>query len=254
MSAKSFWTKQNYIPELSVIEHIILWMNVGCSLIFFIVQLSFGQWSNVSTWLSFIASIISIFAVMAGTKKRILCPFLGIVASAFLIALAWIQHVYGSMIMYGLNIIIQVWSFISWYRSSKNKITISPKVIKWWIALLYLLFFVGLTALFTWVESLEGFVWFWSGHQTKTIQILPIRIFDSANLMFTIACFIPMIKRYDKVWYAYIISDLAICLLWLTKGIVEPSSFSNWTMFVSGLCMTVTCFLGLFNWKKSQKK
>lgn len=254
MSFTTFVKNQNYIPELSVVEHIILWLNVACSLAFFIAQLSMGDFANPSLYLSFVASFISIFAVMAGAKKKIICPFLGIVASIFLIALAWFQHVYGSLIMYGINIVMQIWSFVTWYKSSKNKINIQPKDVKWWIALLYLLIFVGLTALFTWVESIPGFVHFWSGNPQAVPEELSIRIFDSANLMFTLACFIPMVKRYDKVWYTYIISDLAICCLWLTKGILAPTVFTNWTMFISGLCMTITCFLGLINWQKSKIK
>lgn len=254
MKAKTFLAKQNYIFELSILEHVILWLNVGTSLIFFIVQLGLGYWNLAKTWLAFIASIISIFASMAGAKKRIICPFLGIVASIFLIVLAWTYHLYGSMIMYSLNIIIQIWSLITWYRSSKNKITIEPKEISWWVTLIYLLFFAGLTALFTWVESIPEFVHFWSGDPTLEPEALQVRIFDSANLMFTLSCFLPMIKRYDKVWYCYILSDLAITLLWLTKSIQNPGLFDNWTMVVSGLCMTATCFLGLFNWMKAKKQ
>lgn len=254
MKAKTFLAQQNYISELSILEHVILWLNVGTSFIFFLVQLGLGYWNMPETWLAFVASIISIFASMAGAKKRILCPFLGIVASIFLIALAWLKHMYGSMIMYSLNIVIQIWSLITWYRSSKNKISIEPKEISWWVTLIYLLAFVGLSALFTWVEQVPGFAQFWSGNPDAEPEALPIRIFDSANLMFTISCFLPMVKRYDKVWYCYILSDLAISFLWLTKSIQDPGIFDNWTMVVSGLCMTATCFLGLFNWMKTKKQ
>lgn len=259
MSAKTFLSKQNYLKELTILEHILLWLNVITSLVFFIIPLCWGKWAEAKTWLACISSILSIFAVMGCAKERVIGPFFGFVASILLIALAWINHAYGSMIMYCINIIIQGGSVIAWSRASKDKVSIAPKHVKTWITIIYLAVFVGLTGLFAWVEGLPGFVEFWSGGSQTIPESWPVRIFDSAILMFTIAGLVPMFKRYDLSWYTYIFANTAICLLWLTKGIEAIQSgtgnqFDCWTMFFSGLCMTAVDFIGLFNWRRSIKR
>lgn len=255
---RDFISKQDYIKALTIPEHIILWINVAASLVFLIIQLAVLKlYANWTTWIAFFASVISIFAVMAGAKQRVICPFLGIIASVFLITIAWYNHLYGSTIMYGFNIIMQVTSFIIWYKESKNKICIEPRHAKWWACLIYIAIFIGLTALFTWIEGISGFAKFWSGNDQAVPESLHIRIFDSAVLMFTVAGFLPMIKKYDQVWWVYIICDVSIAILWLLKGIenTDPdNAYQIWSTFTSGVCMTATCVIGIINWKRSLRR
>lgn len=248
-----FVSKQNYISELSIPEHIILWLNVALSISFFITQMvlskvdkPYAQWT---TWLTLIATILSVFSVMAGAKQRILCPFLGIISSIFLTLVAWGNQLPGSMIMYGYNIIMQTIVFIAWFRSSKNKVSIEPKQLKLWIVVLYIIGFFGLTALFAWVETLDGFSQFWFNDKPLA---LPICIFDAMVLMFTIAALWPMVKKYDFVWWVYIICDIAIATTWALKATLVPGQdqFNCWSMFVSGISMGATCVLGIINWRK----
>lgn len=250
-----FVSKQNYICELSIVEHVVLWLNVALSLTFFIVQMilsketkPYAQWT---TWLTLVATITSIFAVMAGTKQKIICPFLGIVSSILLIFVAWGNKLPGSMIMYGFNIIMQTTIVIIWYKTSKNKITIEPTQLKWWIAALYIIGFFGLSALFAWLEGQDWFYSFW--FNTNGAMPLPIRIFDAIVLMFTVAAFFPMVKKCDFVWWVYIICDVAIATTWALKATMvnDTDVFNCWSMFVSGLTMTATCILGIINWRKS---
>lgn len=250
-----FVSRQNYIKELSIPEHIILWMNVVLSATFFIVQLAvFHNYDQWPAWLTFIASITSIFSVMAGAKQRILCPFLGIVSSIMLCAIAWNSNLFGTMIMQGFNIVMQAITLAIWIRTSKDKVSIKPKHLQWWIVLIYIAFFIGLSFLFAWIQHFDWFFKFWSGGKQETENPLYLRVFDSMVLMFTVAAAWPMFKKYDFVWWVYIIADVAIAATWVTHGIVdaEPATqFNDWTMLVSGLCMTATCVLGIINWRKS---
>ncbi|XQP55219.1 MAG: nicotinamide mononucleotide transporter family protein [Mycoplasmoidaceae bacterium] len=250
-----FVAKQNYIKELSIAEHIILWLNVVLSLSFFIVQLAaFHNYDKWPTWLTFAATITSIFSVMAGAKRRILCPFLGIVSSIMLCAIAWYSSLYGTMIMHGFNIIMQTITLVIWYKGSKNKVSIEPKHLQWWIVVIYIVGFVGLSILFAWIQKFDWFYSFWSGGKQTQANPWYLRLFDSMVLMFTIAAAFPMFKKYDFVWWVYIIADVAIASTWITHGLVDAQpadQFNDWSMLVSGLSMTATCVLGIINWRKS---
>lgn len=253
-----FVSKQNYIKELSIVEHIILWLNVTLSVTFFIVQMilssadkPYAQWT---TWLTLISTVMSVFSVMAGAKQRILCPFLGIICSILLIFVAWGNQLPGSMIMYGFNIIMQTVVLINWYRTSKNKVSIEPTQLKLWAVILYVLGFFALTALFAWIEGFQSFNRFWFHTDDKPMPLV-IRIFDALVLMFTVAAFLPMMKKYDFVWWVYIICDAGIATTWALKAslLSDQNTFNCWSMFVSGLSMCATCILGIINWRKSLK-
>lgn len=252
-----FVAKQNYIKELSIAEHIILWLNIGLSLTFFIVQMVLSQaskpYAQWTTWLTLVATILSVFSVMAGAKQRILCPFLGIISSIILIFVAWGNHLPGSMIMYGYNIVMQTVVFIIWVKTSKDKKTIQPTQLKLWMVIIYIIGFFGLTALFAWIETIPAFSQFW--FKAKPLPLV-ICVFDAMVLMFTLAALVPMIKKYDFVWWVYIICDIAIAMTWALKATILPGQdkFNCWSMFISGLSMTATCILGIINWKKSLRK
>ena len=256
-----FVKKQNYIPELTIAEHIILWLNVALSLSFFIVQLACWpgdkKYADWATWLTLISTITSIFSVMAGAKQRILCPFLGIISSIMLMAIAWHNKLFGSMIMYGFNIIMQTITLVIWYRGSSNKVSIEPKHLQLWIVIIYIIGFIGLSFLFAWIQHFDWFYTFWYGGQQEQASPFHLRMFDAMVLMFTIAAAFPMFKKYDFVWWVYIITDVAIASTWISKGITEVNpgnQFNCWSMLASGLCMTATCILGMINWRKSLKK
>lgn len=252
-----FVSKQNYIKELSIAEHIILWLNVALSISLFIAQMvlskddkPYAQWT---TWLTLISTVMSVFSVMAGAKQRILCPFLGIICSILLVAVAFGNRLSGSMIMYIFNAVMQTIVFIIWFRSSKNKITIQPVQFKLWFVIIYIIGFIGLSALFAWIEGIDAFSQWWFD---KAPLPLPIRVFDAAALMFTVAACFPMLKKCDFVWWIYIICDIAIAMTWALKAsmIADENIFNAWSMFVSGLSMCATCVLGIINWRKSLKK
>lgn len=254
-----FVAKQNYIRELSIVEHIILWLNVALSITFFIVQMVITRdekpYANWVTWLTLISTIGSVFSVMAGAKQRILCPFLGIICSIILIFVAWGNGLPGSMIMYGFNIIMQTICFINWIRTSKNKVSIEPTKIKTWIVIVYIIGFFALTALFAWVETIPAFYNFWFGGTVTEQLPIPVCVFDAMVLMFTVAAFFPMIKKCDFVWLIYIICDAAIAVTWALKASLIPgqNTFNAWSMFISGLTMMATCVLGIINWRRSLK-
>lgn len=249
-----FVAKQNYIKELSIPEHIILWTNVVLSLTFFIVQLAwlhtYDQWP---TWLSFLASVISIFAVMGGAKQRIICPFLGMIASILLAIIAVHNRLFGTLITYCFNFAMQLTTLIIWYRVSNNKVSIQPKHWKWWWVLIYIVGFIALSLLFAWIETFPNFQEWWFNGEKQPLHLL---VFDSMLLMFTIAAAFPLFKRYDFVWITYIIADAAMAAMWITKGVTHTDvadQFNDWTMLVCGLSMLATCIVGLINWMKTSK-
>ena len=256
---KSFIKNQNYIKELTITEHIVLWLNVFLSVLFLVLQLilikdAYKQWTM---WLTSLVTIGSIFSVMAGAKKRALCPLLGVICSVILAAIAWKANLYGSMIMYVINIIVQACSLYTWIKGTNNKGVISPKKLKLWIVIVYIIGFIVLSGLFAWMEGQSWFYKFWSGGSQTEAYKLPIRIFDAATLMFTIATFLPMVKKYDWVWYIYIIEDICIMLTWIMKISLMKLSFAELfqaiTMAISAISMTATCVLGIINWKKQKR-
>ena len=163
------------------------------------------------------------------------------------------------MIMYGCNIVIQTWSLIAWIKNqNKNrKGIVQPSKTRWWIILIYILIVAGITVGFAFIEGIEGFYKFWSGGSVTEQQPFIMRLFDATNLIFTLACVFPMIKRYNWVWITYIICDIGIAGTWICKAILDSHSlvqqFQCWTMVVSGLGMLATCIVGLFNWNKALK-
>lgn len=198
-------------------------------------------------------TILSIFSVLAGVKKRILCPFLGIICSIGLILVAWYNKIYGNMIMYGVNIIINGFTLFTWLKTSDNKIDIKPRDAKCWHCIIYFIILLGLSILFTWIQSFEWFYRFW-GNWQKEASPLWIRFFDSCTLIFTIGCFIPMIKRYKQVWYVYLIVDIALLITWLLTitmtNVPKDVFLTGLSMIVSSISMLITNIFGILNWSK----
>lgn len=256
--SKSFLAKQNFIKELTIPEHIILWLNVLLSFSFFIVQLAwlkaYSQWS---TWLAFFATVISIFAVMAGAKQRIICPFLGIIGSILLIFINWNARNYLMMVMYVLNIGMQTWSLIVWLKDSKDKISIKPSHAKWWIISIYLVVLACFIVFFSWMDGQRWWIEFWTFGKKAVIQpSMAERIFDACALVFMVGCLYPQLKKYDQVWYVYILNDISMLIQWCLKASNARNSvdlFNALTMIASTVCMTAVCILGIISWKKSIK-
>lgn len=258
---KNFLSKQNFIPELKLSEHIILWSNVVISIILFLIQMIMitpkDTFEIIISCITCIMTILSIFSVMAGVKKRILCPFLGIVCSLGLVFVSWYNRLYGNMIMYIINIVINTFTLIVWFKSSENKINIEPKQATWWICIIYFLFFLSLSVLFTWIQGFEWFYKFWDEKQKEPF-ILWIRFFDSCTLIFTLGCFLPMIKRYKQVWYVYIIIDTSLLLTYLLKITIYDFSekaklLNDLSIIASSISMLITTIFGILNWSKKSK-
>lgn len=258
---KNFLSKQNFIPELKLSEHIILWTNVVISIIFFLIQMIMFTPKDtlgiIIGCITCIMTILSIFSVMAGVKKRILCPFLGIVCSLGLVFVAWYNGLYGNMIMYTINIVINTSTLIVWFKSSENKINIEPKQAIWWICIIYFLFFLSLSVLFTWIQGFEWFYKFWNNKNQDGPSSLWIRFFDSCTLIFTLGCFLPMIKRYKQVWYVYIIIDTSLLITWILKITIDDFSkatlLNGLSMIASSISMLITTIFGILNWSKKSK-
>lgn len=259
---KSFVSKQNFIKELNVVEHIILWCGCAICLTCFITEVVLFKEAikNWVTWLTMISSILSIAFLFAGSKKRIICPIFGLIGAIFLFAISWQKHLYGFVIMQTCNIITQTVTMITWSRSSTDKGTIEPKRLKTWVSIVYVSCFIGLAFLFAWIESLEAFYKFWSGGTQTEPKSYPIRLFESLSLMFIIAGFFPMIKGYSLIWWLYAVSDITMATTWVLNAISLSGSgltaevFNCWSTFASNICMLSTCCVSIYNWRKSNSK
>lgn len=252
----NFFKTQNYIKELSVVEHIILWLNVALSLAFFIASLAVNKQAvkDWTVWVACLTSIGSIFSVMAGVKKRPLCPLLGIICSVLLIAVAWKNHLYGNMIMYGVNVVIQSVSLATWMKDSKQTGKITPKAFPTWAIIVYLIGFAILAGLFAWMEGFDWFYGFWSGGSQTEPNPVVVNIFDAITLMFILSTCLPMIKKYDWVWYTYMINDIGLMGVWIAKIVYGASNpLQCATMVTSATFMLITNILGILNWRKSKK-
>ncbi len=255
-SFANFVKKQNFIKDLSPIEHIFLWTGCGICLIIFIVEVSLFKESasNWTTWFTLFSSILLIMFIYAGSQKRVICPLLGIIAGAFLLSVSWKQHLYGLMIMQCINIIIRIISLIMWKRNAKDTGKIKPKEIKWWIAIIYIAVFVGLSFLWAWMEQFDWFYKFWSGGSQTEPKPYPIRIFESLSLMFVIANIVPMIKGFKFTWWLYLLCDASTAITWALTATMSqysgltPEIFNCWSSFASYICMMASCSLAIINW------
>lgn len=253
---KNFVVQQNFIKELNIREHLILWLGCLVCLACFVAQVILFKSAikNWVTWFTLISSIFSIMFIFAGSKKRIICPILGLIGAVFLMAVSWQKHLYGFVIMQACNIITQTVTLITWSRSSANKITIEPREMKLWISIIYVLFFIGLAFIFAWVESLEGFYGFWSGWTQKEPKPYVIRLFESLSLMFIVAGFYPMIRGYTIIWWMYAAGDITMAITWVLTALtlfgsgLTPDVFNCWSTFTSNICMLISCFVPIYNW------
>ncbi len=265
MKAKSFSDfvkKQNFIKDLSLIEHIFLWTGCGICLTIFIIELCLfpSEASDWITWLTLFSSILLIMFIYAGSQKRIICPLLGIVAASFLLAISWKKNLYGLMIMQGVNIITRIVSLIMWKHSANDEGKIKPKEFKWWIVVIYITIFVGLSFLWAWMEQFDWFYKFWSGGSQTEPKPYFITIFESLSLMFVLANIVPMIKGYQFTWWLYILCDASTAITWALTATTgqysgfTPEAFNCWSTFASYICMMASCSLAIINWYRPVKK
>lgn len=263
MKAKSFSDfvkKQNFIKELSTIEHIFLWIGCAICLIIFITQVSLFHEAATDwiTWLTLFSSVLLIMFIYAGSQKRVICPLLGIIAAAFLLAISWKRNLYGLMLMQGLNIITRIISLIMWKVNAKDTGKIKPKEVKLWIFLVYVAIFIGLSFLWAWMEKFDWFYKFWSGGSQTEPKSYPIRLFESLSLMFVLANIVPMIKGYQFIWWLYIMCDACTAMTWAlmatTQKLPTAQMFNCWSSFASYICMMSSCVLAIVNWYKPIKK
>lgn len=257
-----FVKKQNFIKELKLYEHIILWTTCVLSLAFFITQLvlfkdAITDWT---IWLTMFASISSIMFLISGSKKKIICPIIGLIGAIFLFATSWERHLFGFVIMQGCNIATQIVTLIFWVKHSENKSTIKPKRLPLWFVLVYTAIFVGLSFAFAWMEGQDWFYKFWSGDPHAISQPYSIRIFESLSLMLIVGTFFPMIKGYSLTWWLYAMCDVTMAITWLLRALTSaegglvPEVFNCWSTFASNICMLVTCVIPILNWRKKVGK
>ena len=265
MKAKSFSDfakKQNFFKDMSKLEHIFFWTGCSICLIIFIVQVSLFHeaLTNWITWLTLFSSILLIMFIYAGSQKRVICPLLGIIAGAFLLAISWKQNLYGLMLMQGCNIITRIITLIMWTHNSNEVGKIKPKEVKPWIVLLYVTIFIGLSFLWAWMEKFEWFYKFWSGGSQMEPKSYPIRLFESLSLMFVLANIVPMIKGYKFIWWLYIACDATTAITWALTATtgqfspLSPEAFNCWSTFASYICMMSSCVLAIVSWYRPAKK
>lgn len=239
---------------------------LGINLLVTIALLIYGSYtakqdSNYWTiWVAFFGNIFNILSVILATKKRVICFFWGILAVIAFGAISLNQKAFGNMILYwAFYIPAQVVAWILWYKASENKIEIKPTKIKWWQIIIAIIFIVGFTSLFTYIETLKSFQKFWFGSSNNN-YIFMRYVLDSTILVSSLAMTGFAWLRFRERWVLSIFIDTIQTCFWIMLALgvdqkpkADPVS-ANWIMAISSLTMLVAAIYGTYNWYKRQNK
>jgi len=251
--SKKFWVEQNFFKLFTLPEHIVVWLSLAITVGIFIYNVILHP-AKQSTYLSFVGSVLNIFAAASIIKKKSIFPLIALVASLVLVPLAWIERTYAIMYMYEVNVITMTVSLITWLRHSDKHANIKPRSVKWWQSLIYCIILAGLIALFTWVESLQSYQDWMSGKPHAEIPPLHFLIFDSASLMITVGEIIPLILRLKNIFPMYIAGNVVQIATWISKLVISPVNLNAWMMLINTFVFLAMNILGIINWNKENER
>lgn len=250
---------QIFIKSLTKFEICILLVILVVSIIFSVLNIFFGESRELwEPYLALFAMLCSIASCIFAAKKMILTFPIGIIGSIFMIPVYYIQNLIGLMIMHIFNCFMQIILWITWYKASDNKINIKPKKATALMCIIYFLCLCVCTAIFTYIETFPWFQNFWTrktdGVMELNVSVESINVaklvFDAGSLIFTIGVFYPLIKKYNQVWWLYLLIDLFGLIVWTIKlcnG--EARNFTAWFMIIKILSMTSLSLVSMHNWK-----
>jgi nicotinamide mononucleotide transporter PnuC len=191
----------------------------------------------------------------------VICFFWGILTVIAFGAISFNNKAFGNTISYwGFYIPAQIIAWILWYRASDDKVEIKPTVIKWWGIVIAAITSVGVIALFTWIETLNGFQSFWYGDKTNTKYTLFRCVLDSSIFILPITLSVFAWLRFRERWVLSIFIDSIQTIFWilLATGYDQkpkgPEVNANWIMMISSLTMLITAIYGTYNWYKHSTK
>lgn len=206
-------------------------------------------------YIAIFANILSILSCIFAAKKMILVFPTGIICSCFMIPINYVQRKFGLTIMSGFDIIMQIVLWIIWYKTSDNKIDIKPKKASVLVCIIYFISLCICTGVLTYVESFEWFQKFWengSAYDTSPQDVAQM-FFDAGVLIFTIGVFYPLIKKYNQVWWLYLLMDVFGIIVWSLELVTEPTNnVTAWFMITNSLSMTSLALVSMRNWKTTQ--
>ena len=249
-----------FFKSLSKFEWSILTINLIIGITLSILNIFLKN--NEHFWMPYIALFATIFSIIScifAAKKMILAFPTGIMGSCCMIPINYFSGLFGLMIMYAFNIVMQIILWIIWYRSSHNKISIEPKQTTWFVCIIYLVTLCLLTGILAYIETFSWFQSFWNKDNVNstTINLTSIKIikiiFDAAGLIFTMGVFYPLIKKYNQVWWLYLMIDCFSLIVWIINVCENPKNFTNWFMIINALSMTSLSLVSMKNWKVKQE-
>lgn len=246
---------QVFIKSLTKFEICVLITNLVVGITLSVLNIFYGN--NKNTWTPYLALFAMLFSIIScifAAKKMILAFPTGIIGSIFMVPINYVNGLIGLMIMYIFNCIMQIILWIVWYKTSDNKIDIKSKKASTLKCAIYFLCLCICTAFFTYIETFEWFQNFWcqDPQQEKSLGIIDVTklVFDAGTLIFTIGVFYPLIKKYNQIWWLYLLIDLFTFIVWTInlcqKGV---NDFTAWFMIINTLSMTSLSLVSLHNWK-----
>lgn len=247
---------QVFIKSLTKSEICILLVNLVVGINLSVLNIFFGK--NEAPWapyLALFAMFCSITSCIFAAKKMILAFPMGIIGSIFMIPINFVNGLIGIMIMYIFNCIMQIILWIVWYQTSDNKINIKPKKATALMCIIYFLCLCTCTTIFTYIETFSWFQDFWNpklAEQNKIIDAVDVArlVFDAGTLIFTLGVFYPLTKKYNQVWWIYLLIDLFTFIAWIIVICKDGlNNFTAWFMIVNALSMTSLSLVSIHNWK-----
>lgn len=251
-----------FLKKLTKFEVCVLLTNLVVGITLSVLNFFFGKNSELPflPYLAFVALIFAIFSCIFAAKKMILAFPCGIIGSVFIFPIILFNGMFGQMIMTCFNCIMQIVLWIVWYKTSDNKIDIKPKKANVWVCVIYLIGLFVCISILTYIETTsEWFQNFWQKGIMKSkdtqsiidkqeIKITKI-FFDASILIFTFGVCYPLIKKYNQVWWMYLLIDCFTLIVWTINVCQNVKDFNAWFMIAKALSMASLSLVSMHNWK-----
>lgn len=244
--AKKFITKPN---QLDKIDWVLILGNTILFTVFFILGIVEGEWNEWQLYVSFIANLINIVNLILTIKRKIANVYFGFVSAILLGAIAFDKMLVGTIVRYwGIAILVQIVTLVSWLRASKDKKTVEIVTGNWkffWILFAITIVIVGL---FTWMETTD---WWKAAFHTGDRPWYEC-LFDVLPFVMLLSSTICLVLRYKQYWILIFLSAPGI-FLWIYLVVQNPYEPSNWQMLFGNVLNILFAIKGYFEWSKDAK-
>lgn len=218
------------IKNLSVFEKLLWLISV------IVVSMSFFVSKDIE-WITLIASLIGVTALIFIAKGDVLGQILTVVFSILYAVVSYKQKYYGEMITYlGMTAPIAVLSIITWLKNPYSENQVKVNHIKKKTFLILSLITVIVTALFYFILKAFG---------TASLLISTVSITTS----FLAASLTMLRSPYYAA--AYALNDIVLIIMWI---IVSVNDMSYFPMILCFVMFLVNDIYGFINWNRMKKE